>query len=230
MLNQNARALIVFTKPWDFCMFRDAVENKRGDGQVCSAFTQIYRLSLVLQAGMVTLRASERKNNQWLPRPLSPRVSVVDADTFLLSQEHMQEYLRELFFMQWPKAEELFFDSFPDTDYLLTVLHVRPVLDILHAKQLFYTIQDDARVDDADGIATALVSEGKLMVPFTRDVQDNEATICLQVERAKLHPSSPIQYYGEKFFLSVDHIISNIRSFSWSRIRDIIEQPFLKGD
>lgn len=230
MLNQKAYAMFTFTSPWYFAALVDAVRSKSGDGQVCSVFTKGYRLNVSLRNGVMVLCPAEHRNNQWIAKPVSERLPALDTEMMLSSIEHLESYLRELFFTQWPQAEESFFEEFPSAEEIIQGLWASPVINARQAKRIFYTVQDDISVDEADGVVTILVKEGKLMAPFTRQVVDNEAVIRVQPERAKVHPAEPVNYYGEKFFTFFEKLASKVRSISWANLRDILERPFVKGE
>lgn len=223
MLSKKARSVFNFCTRWNFPLAKLAAERKNCMSQLCYVSTQQYRMYLRLTPAGLEYVPCIKEEHQWMPVNVQRRVPTPNASMLFRDVVTMEELMTKHFFLQFPEAEVSFFEDIPTDKEVRAAIAANPKGDILSERFYIFHTEEDKAVDDADGIAVILVAEGNLMVPYSY-LNGREKDFSLQLYRAKLHPDSYIQYYGNKFWQVVDHVISRLQELSWGGFRRFINQ------
>ncbi len=222
MLNKDSRSLFSFCTRWNFPLARIAVGRKNCMARLCYVTTQQYRMYLQLSASGLSYIPCIKEEHQWITDDLLPRVPQPEFKILFHDVVTLQRVMTEHFFLQYPKAEECFFESLPTTEEVMMALSSNPKGEELSARFYLFHTEEDKDVDDGDGVVVILVEEGRLMLPYSY-LEGRSKDYTLQLYRAKLHPDSLTIYYGNKFWKLVDKAVDTLRGVSWGNFRRKID-------
>lgn len=224
MISKNPRSAFAYCTHWDFESICEALDKGNKSARVCFVTTQAYRLYVFISANSLKLIPCVRSENQWITVSLLNRVTVPSAEELFSSVEHMKDSLTELFFRQFPIAEESFFTMLPTAKEVTGMLTSSPYGRTMAANFLVYSQDGETFVEEADGVVSILTEEGNLMIPYDKVTEDGIYDIKLQMYRAKLHPDSYIEYFGNKIWECTESFSSVLRELSWSRFRRFVDR------
>lgn len=221
MISTNTHSVFAFCTQWDFATAKEAVEVGNPVVRLCYVTTQKYRLYLVLDGLSLRYSSCVKEEHQWITTPISSRVMPPQKDTLFQSCGCLQQVMTKAFFLQFPTAEEGFYDFFPPYKDVISVLESNPTSKALRTHMYNYSCDECRTVEDADGVVSILVEEGTYMVPYEYD-SDSSAEFTLQVYRGKLHPYDKLSYGFEILCERVEDLLSWIRTVNFKRFARFI--------
>lgn len=224
MLSKNARYAFNFCVRWNFMLAKLATERQNCMVRFCYVTTQKYRMYLTLSPKGLRYAPCIKGENQWVPVAVEKRVALPDAATLFSDVKTLEKEMVGAFFMQFPRAEETFFDNLPTCREVRTVLEQNPLGSELVKQFYIFTRFEEMDVGDADGVVDILVEEGTLSIPYENCKPDWKNDFELQMYRSLLHPDSKLAYINQCFWDLFDGVWGRIRSISWGGFRRLIDK------
>ena len=224
MMSSNAHSQFYYCSDWDFSNLSEDFPIS-SMMRVCYVTTQVYRIYLVLSPCGVNLHPFMHVENKWIRRKLSDRITVPTLEEFRESEEKLKETMTSLLFLQFPKAEESYFETLPHGEEVLKLLRKNSVLSEVRNNFLVNATRFQGK-NDEKGIITITIEEGVLTVPMERN---DEGEYVLQVERAKIVPDGKVSYMFNKFSEFVEDLVSKAYVISWITFRRVIEDMYRMG-
>lgn len=224
MLSKNARYIFNFCVRWNFMLAKLAVERQNCMVRFCYVTTQKYRIYLTMSPKGLRYAPYVKGENQWTPVATEKRTPLPVVSELFTDVKALEAGMVNAFFIQFPKAEESFFDSLPTCQDVRTILEQKPFGSELSRQFLIFTRFEEVDVGDADGVVDILVEEGTLSIPYDNCKPEWKNDFELQMYRSLLHPDSKVAYYNQCFWDLFDKGVSKLRSISWSGFRRLIDK------
>lgn len=221
MISKNTHYIFAFCTSWDFASAKKACAIGMSAVRLCYVTTQKYRLYLTLHGSVLEYYPCVSTEHQWIPATLLSRVAPPEGAVLFTSAMTLEKEMTKAFFVQFPMAEESYYDVFPTCRELLSILDASPNSCTLKAHLLRYTCDERRAVEDADGVASIYVDEGVYMVPYEYINSESDEFV-LQMYRGKLHPSNQLAYWTDRVFEQIENVLGSIGSIRFGRIRTFI--------
>ena len=163
MTISRCKYIFKFCQGLDFNSISDKAFSRRT--RLCYISTEQYRMYLCGTTNGFALSFFRKDNNQWICVRQSTRLKDFSF-VIPFSEEELIDYLLRLFYMQFPEANETYWGFLPTMGLIMEMLYLYPTVSEMEYHH-FKCIPDlSVEVDDADGIATLVCSDGVVMVPF----------------------------------------------------------------
>lgn len=225
MLSKDVKYIFSFCPGVDYNFCISGERKSTGAKRLCYVTTQKYRQYLVCCGDSLYYTPYVKREHQWFEVKLKERVSQINTKRMLSSKECLRQYMVSDFFVQFPEAEECFFDSLPTCREVRSALYDNPYGSEIQKKFYIHIChKDDLSVDDADGVVDILCEEGTLSIPFRDCTVKGVEDFKLQMYRSLLHPDSKLVYFNQCFWELLDNLCSKLRIISWSNLRRLIDE------
>ena len=188
--------------------------------RVCYITTKAFRVYLVFVSHGFEFHPFEYIHMKWVKVRLDDRVNIPTFEELTQSEERLKELMVELFFRQFPKAEESFYDKLPSVEDVKDKLNLCPTVQEIDKNFYMYNVKELSNMKDANGIVSVNVDEGSLDIPFVKN--ENEE-IKLLVDRCTVRPESKILYLYNRIFDRIDAFIVKLQLISWQSFRRYVE-------
>ena len=191
--------------------------------RLCYISTEQFRMYLCGTPDGFALSFFKKDNNQWLCVRQSTRLQEF-AFAIPSSEEELVDCLLRVFYIQFPEASETYWDFLPTMRVVMEMLYLYPTVSEMEYHHFKCITDLSVEVDDADGIATLICSDGSVMVPFDKVSADEKYEYIFQADRALEHPDcGAIIYSIKKLANRVSSWRAKIVLSPWIRLREFLD-------